>query len=237
MSENDTIPRVENLKNEMAGWLYFCPWYGWHLTGEQNNPVAWLAEMYKSEYCITLDELPDLKTYPISGFTSSPSTTKPMPTPTPSPITGYRVSGYVAPDFDSSSSLMEGFRVSVDGLIAETDENGYFFMNITPEGGKYKVRIMKQGYLTLDKDVLITGSKQISSSAEPLYLWAGDLGGDGAINMSDVVELATCFNSAKGDSRYVSGYDLNMDSSINMNDVMIIARHFNSSSANYPEIK
>lgn len=66
MSENDTIPRVSNLTNEMAGWLYFCPWYGWWLTGEQNNPVDWLIEMYQSEYCITLDELPDLKTYPYS---------------------------------------------------------------------------------------------------------------------------------------------------------------------------
>lgn len=67
MSENDTIPQVSNLTNEMAGWLYFCPWYGWWLTGEQNNPAAWLTEMYQSEYCITLDELPDLKTYPISS--------------------------------------------------------------------------------------------------------------------------------------------------------------------------
>ncbi|HEX2926926.1 MAG TPA: glycosyl hydrolase [Ruminiclostridium sp.] len=74
MSENDTIPQVENLKNEMAGWLYFCPWYGWYLTGEQNNPVDWLKEMYTSDYCITLDELPDLETYP---FPSEDSPTIP----------------------------------------------------------------------------------------------------------------------------------------------------------------
>lgn len=84
MSENDTIPRVSNLTNEMAGWLYFCPWYGWWLNGEQNNPVAWLKEMYQSEYCITLDELPNLKTYPASGFTTSPDIT-PMHTPTNTP--------------------------------------------------------------------------------------------------------------------------------------------------------
>ncbi|ADL52287.1 glycosyl hydrolase [Clostridium cellulovorans] len=67
MSENDTIPQVSNLTNEMAGWLYFCPWYGYWLTGEQNNPVSWLNEIYNSDYCITLDELPNLKTYPISS--------------------------------------------------------------------------------------------------------------------------------------------------------------------------
>jgi mannan endo-1,4-beta-mannosidase len=64
MTENDTIPQVSNLINEKAGWLYFCPWYGWWLTGEQNNPVNWLVQIYQSEYCITLDELPDLEKYP-----------------------------------------------------------------------------------------------------------------------------------------------------------------------------
>ena len=44
-----------------------------------------LIEIYQSDYCITLDELPDLKTYPINGagsgepvVTSKPAvTTKP----------------------------------------------------------------------------------------------------------------------------------------------------------------
>lgn len=66
MSENDSIPALDNLVNEKAAWLYFCPWYGWWLTGEQNNPLDNLIEIYQSEYCITLDELPDLTAYPIS---------------------------------------------------------------------------------------------------------------------------------------------------------------------------
>ena len=65
MSENDSIPSLENLINDKAAWLYFCPWYMNYLTSEQNNPVDNLIEIYQSDYCITLDELPDLKTYPI----------------------------------------------------------------------------------------------------------------------------------------------------------------------------
>lgn len=72
MSENDSIPQVKNLENESAAWLYFCPWYGWHLTGEQNNPVEWLNEIYNSDYCITLDELPNLKTYPTDDQQQQP---------------------------------------------------------------------------------------------------------------------------------------------------------------------
>ena len=82
MSENDSIPSLENLINDKAAWLYFCPWYMNYLTSEQNNPVDNLVEIYQSDYCITLDELPDLKTYPITG-SSEVTPTKPQPTTEP----------------------------------------------------------------------------------------------------------------------------------------------------------
>ncbi len=66
MTENDSIPSLENLLKYKASWLYFCPWYMNYLTSEQNNPVENLIELYNSEYCITLDELPNLKEYPMA---------------------------------------------------------------------------------------------------------------------------------------------------------------------------
>lgn len=59
IAENDSIPSVENLTVENAGWLYFCPWYGDHLMSTSYNNPEQLSEMYNSDYCITLDELPD----------------------------------------------------------------------------------------------------------------------------------------------------------------------------------
>lgn len=123
MSENDTIPQVSTLMNESAGWLYFCPWYGWWLTGEQNNPVAWLTEMYKSDYCITLDELPDLKTYPISGFNASP-TVKVTPTPTkttatPTPTQSDVIVGDVNGDSSINSIDFGYFRKYLLGTIKD----------------------------------------------------------------------------------------------------------------------
>ena len=67
MSENDSIPSLDSLVDDKAGWLYFCPWYMNYLTSEDINPVSNLKEIYNSEFCITLDELPDLKSYPING--------------------------------------------------------------------------------------------------------------------------------------------------------------------------
>ena len=70
MSENDSIPSLENLINDKAAWLYFCPWYNNFLTSQQINPVESLVEIYTSDYCITLDELPDFRTYSISDTTT-----------------------------------------------------------------------------------------------------------------------------------------------------------------------
>lgn len=96
MPENDTIPNVENLTIEKAGWLYFCPWYGEYLMSESYNYKDTIADLYKSDYVITLDELPNLKgtgvtpskkpvTSPSPVVSETPEVT-PSPVITPSPI-------------------------------------------------------------------------------------------------------------------------------------------------------
>lgn len=62
MTENDTVPSVQNLTEEKAGWLYFLPWYGEHLMSTAFNYPETLTTLYQSPYVITLDELPNLKT-------------------------------------------------------------------------------------------------------------------------------------------------------------------------------
>lgn len=65
MAENDSIPSLENLKVEHASWLYFCPWYDDEqspfVSGTQYQDKKELTKLYKSNYCITLDELPKWK--------------------------------------------------------------------------------------------------------------------------------------------------------------------------------
>ncbi|MCM1228413.1 MAG: glycoside hydrolase [Clostridium sp.] len=91
MAENDSIPTLNNLLEEKAAWLYFCPWYdgGSDDTNFLSNPmfnrVEDLIEIYQSDYCITLDELPDLKTYE-SGTIPDPKPTEPS-SPTEPPVT------------------------------------------------------------------------------------------------------------------------------------------------------
>lgn len=76
MAENDSVPTLNNLTSEKAGWLYFCPWYdgGSDNINFLSNPIFNIAddlkELYQSEYCISLDEVPaDLyNTYSLEGF-------------------------------------------------------------------------------------------------------------------------------------------------------------------------
>ncbi|MDE6501024.1 MAG: glycoside hydrolase [Ruminococcus sp.] len=64
MAENDCFSTVENLTTERAGWLYFLTWYDGgsdninFLTNPIFNTEQDTIDMYQSDYCITLDELP-----------------------------------------------------------------------------------------------------------------------------------------------------------------------------------
>jgi mannan endo-1,4-beta-mannosidase len=82
MAENDSIPTLENFQLEKAGWLYFLPWYDGgtdstnFLSNSMFNTVEDLTEMYQSDYCITLDELPyDLYTSEGGGCVLTTTTT------------------------------------------------------------------------------------------------------------------------------------------------------------------
>ncbi|MDE6539767.1 MAG: beta-mannosidase, partial [Ruminococcus sp.] len=80
MAENDTVPALENMLIEDANWLYFCPWYdggedgGTAFLGENYQDHEELTKMYQSEYCITLDELPE-NLYSFDGGKEDPPKT------------------------------------------------------------------------------------------------------------------------------------------------------------------
>ena len=63
MAENDSIPSMDNMLIEHAYWLYFCPWYdssqAAFVTGENYQDHAEVKKLYNSDFCVTLDELPE----------------------------------------------------------------------------------------------------------------------------------------------------------------------------------
>ena len=122
LSECDTIPALDNMTSENAYWLYFCPWYegdqdnGKFLT-LMNNPDT-LTKLYQSETVITLDELPDYKTYEFKGSDFVPEETEPTEeiVPTEAPEEGHakvvEEDGYTALIFPEA--VGESFFVEVE---------------------------------------------------------------------------------------------------------------------------
>lgn len=114
MTENDTVPSVQNLTEEKSGWLYFCPWYGEHLMSSSFNYPATLKTLYQSDYVITLDELPNLKVNnPTSNASLTPTTVefdKHTPNPSDKAIT-----------VNFNGNTLTGLRIGTSALTANQD--------------------------------------------------------------------------------------------------------------------
>jgi mannan endo-1,4-beta-mannosidase len=171
-----------------------------------------------------------------------PSTVTPTPNPTPTSQAGKTVSGYIRPDFDSTtaeSAVKAGFKVELGAMSAVTDQTGAFTITgVPPETfAAVTLKVTKDGYLSREIEG-VNAEDKIGSITSPLEIWAGDISvngvQDGSINMSDVIALAKGFNAISTDANYIAACDLNKDNAINMYDVIILARHFNKTTSDYP---
>lgn len=63
ISESGSFPDIDNLLKDGAGWLYYMPWYGKYTTEATYNPLALWKKMFAHSHVITLNEMPDLRSY------------------------------------------------------------------------------------------------------------------------------------------------------------------------------
>lgn len=63
LSEVGSFPDVENLIKDGAAWSWYMPWYGSYTQDSKYNSLDLWKKMFAHAYVITLDEMPDLKTY------------------------------------------------------------------------------------------------------------------------------------------------------------------------------
>lgn len=161
MSENDSIPTLENILAEKAGWLYFCPWYdgGSDNINFLSNPIfntkEDLTTMYQSDYCITLDELPtDLYTNstPVvttvstqeGETTTTTSKTTTATTTTTEPVATDKVEAEVELQTDGyrftlDEAIGDTLYVDLEADASVTFANGCVGISVTYEGTDYWV--------------------------------------------------------------------------------------------------
>jgi mannan endo-1,4-beta-mannosidase len=63
LSENGSIPDPDLLVKYQISWSWFLTWKAHFLTDGKHNSINHLTKVYNSPYVITLDELPNLKSY------------------------------------------------------------------------------------------------------------------------------------------------------------------------------
>lgn len=175
MAENDSIPTLENLQMEKAGWLYFCPWYDGgqdntnFLSNEMFNKKEDLKEIYTSDYCITLDELPEnlysnsgaiITTTSGTGQTTTSTTTTTTTTMTTTKIDGATMAdienndGVVNVIFDRSMGKEVHLIINMDDSLG--DANGCLGVSVEVDGTyywiSYKWAAKESGDVTVSLD-------------------------------------------------------------------------------------
>lgn len=71
ISESGSFPDVDNLIKDAAAWSWFMPWNGDFTRLAKYNSLDLWKKMFASDYVLTLDEMPNLKTYvtpPVTGM-------------------------------------------------------------------------------------------------------------------------------------------------------------------------
>lgn len=66
LSENGPVPDPDILVADRAYWSWFMPWWGYFIRDGIVNPLSHWQKVMNHGYVITLDEMPDLKNYPVS---------------------------------------------------------------------------------------------------------------------------------------------------------------------------
>lgn len=139
MAENDCFSTVENLTSEKAGWLYFCTWYdGGGQTDFLSDPLfntkEDTIEMYQSDYCITLDELPaDLYKKEVAPVDPALTTTAVTTTP---PVTTTRATTAADPNKNYGKVVYEELNGTFQITLPKESEEFYIVVDL-PENIEY----------------------------------------------------------------------------------------------------
>jgi mannan endo-1,4-beta-mannosidase len=72
ISECGSFPDIDNLIKDGAAWLYYMPWYGQFTTDAKHNSLTLWKKMFAHNYVITLNEMPNLKTYVAANHEPDP---------------------------------------------------------------------------------------------------------------------------------------------------------------------
>jgi hypothetical protein len=149
------------------------------------------------------------------------------------------VTGYIAlvsSRSDKSGILVEAKNDKDDETAiasASTAENGKFELSIGD--GTYDFVISIPGYIPriIENVSVENGEASLSTEAEPLELWAGDVDSSGAVSAADLGMLLAGFNTIADDPKYSESIDFDISGSVSASDLGMLLANFNKVSDHY----
>ena len=232
MAENDSFSTVENLTAEKAGWLYFCTWYDGDSDSINflSNPIFNTEQdtinMYQSEYCITLDELPaDLyssEAKPIQSTTTTSDNGSSTTTTTTTATTGknddfkFELKKYTIEKKDGFGDTLE---IEIKGTPNASIGGAFGYSTGTTADDwhniEWKGNVDKNGKLVIEID---TSEVPADVTTGEIQIWWSNVMVTGSKDPVDVdCELVTESNVESN----VAG-DANEDGELNVADAVLI---------------
>ena len=191
MAENDSIPSEENMVIENAGWLYFCPWYGDHLMSSQYNDPAQLKEMYTSDYCITLDELPEDLYGGASVEPGTTLTTKETSETVSETTTVTETSATETSETEKSSeTVSETTETTKESVTTSSEEQTTETTETTESSATTaSATTATETETTVATSTTESKTSETSGSVDPKNVLYGDVNLDGRVDITDAVLL------------------------------------------------
>jgi hypothetical protein len=120
----------------------------------------------------------------------------------------------------------QGINITIDELpLATTNTEGNYAVLGSVSSGQHVIKAEKTGYLCARGRVEIR-DEAITETMPPVTLLAGDLNGDDAINLFDLVLISTIFGNQDTESLRS---DLNADGVVNLFDLVLVGNNLDRS--------
>jgi len=121
--------------------------------------------------------------------------------------------------------------LTIDGrqVTVITDEAGTFSFDGLRDGD-FTISLASESYVQSCQDANVAEGNAVNLGA--IELLAGDINGDGSIDIADFTFMAARYRSSQGDADYDAKADLNKDGVINIQDLAILGSHFGSTQCN-----
>ena len=114
-------------------------------------------------------------------------------------------------------------------VMVTTDEAGRFEFDALRDGD-FTISLSSENYVQSCQSALVAGGGAVNLGT--IELLAGDINGDGSIDIADFTFMAARYRSSQGDADYDAKADLNNDAVINIQDLAILGSHFGSTQCN-----